>query len=94
MAQQVKHRKRRMLNCSFVFGNDTDEGVYESFWETDMSGGVGGFLFIDQPTTYPSRAWWMMFTEPEMAKPRTNLNTRTVNLMAQEQGPHFLALGV
>lgn len=89
--QYVQRRKERRINAELLIGTDTDEADYEAFWETDMDGGAGCFLWIDQPTTAPTVAWWMLFPEPEMSKPRSNWAERRVPFDAVEQGPNFVA---
>lgn len=66
----------------------------EAFYETETDFGTRPFLWIDKPNSAPSDASWMRFVEPELSGPLLGPSQRGFKILAIEQGPNFLALGV
>ena len=91
----VDYTGRRYINA--VFGPDAAADItdLETFFETETDGATLPYVFIDEPTTTPSDAYWMVPELPEMNGPiGFGPFQRLFALTGKEQGPNFISTGI
>jgi len=61
----------------------------ETLWEDYLDGGRYPYLFIENPATSPTEAYWMEEQDPELSGPYSGPVRREFRFLSIERGPHF-----
>lgn len=90
----VLHKGRRRIAASFNPHEDAFISDLETFFETDTDFGTKTFMYIDRPAAAPTDASWMRLDEAALSANLVGFTERDFSIVAEEQGPNFLKLGV
>lgn len=90
VTQYSRYRGRRKLDAEIVTTSSTEDAIVNG-WYTSCNQGTRPFLWIENPTTDPKNAPYLILNEPGLFRPYDNgPSLRTWNLNAIEQGTSFV----
>lgn len=88
----VRSKGRSKLAATLEQDDATQIADFETFWEEHIDFGTQPYLWIPDPNTTPSAAYWMLETSPELSGPFSDPVRRDFVLNALEQGPNYYKL--
>lgn len=86
----VYNHGRQMLDGSMVAKDSTDAAIITGLWSHTEHGTLP-FLWIEQPNTSPSTAYWMFMSEPSLDLDTRGRGVRGYKFSLKEQGTPFFA---
>lgn len=92
----VRTKGQRVGSISLREASDTYVDDLITFFRDDIDHGTLPFLWIDEPSTTQSDAFWMQLIgpQPDLDFPLVDYIERNWTLQVEELGPNYLRLGV
>lgn len=85
---------RRRISGRFLIHEDARQSDVESFFNDETEYGTRPFVYVDNPNSSPSDAYWMEYDEAVKDNSLLGFSEREFSIIATEKGPNFLSAGV